>query len=170
MPTHYLLFADDKSHKFWEISYGDDGNIQTRWGKVGTNGQAKTKSLASLEDANKEAAKQIKGKLKKGYEEQDGEAPAAATKTTKAPAAKAATGSKKLPKELVEALKTPSTVTHLSLSKSKLREIPMEVFELTNLEELELDLNDITVLPKEMAKLKKLKKFHILDNPIDLAR
>ena len=68
-------FSDGKSNKFWEIS-SDSSSFTTRWGRIGTDGQTKTKDAA---DPAAEVAKQIKGKTKKGYVEVAGaSAPAAA--------------------------------------------------------------------------------------------
>ncbi len=39
-------YSDDKSNKFWEISWDDDG-VTTRWGRMGTDGQSKTKAVAN---------------------------------------------------------------------------------------------------------------------------
>ena len=37
-------YKDQTSDKFWEIEQ-EDADIHTRWGRVGTNGQNKTKIL-----------------------------------------------------------------------------------------------------------------------------
>jgi predicted DNA-binding WGR domain protein len=59
-------FRDSSSQKFWEV--GVDGNTLTvRFGKIGTNGQTKTKTLASAEAAENELASLIKEKTGKGY-------------------------------------------------------------------------------------------------------
>ncbi|MCP4153015.1 MAG: WGR domain-containing protein, partial [bacterium] len=64
----YLEFNDGKSYKFWEITV--DGNNHTvTYGKIGTDGQTKTKEFDSPEASNKDAEKLIKGKKKKGYKE-----------------------------------------------------------------------------------------------------
>ncbi len=61
-----LEYTDEKSNKFWEIEVS--GNSHTvRFGKAGTEGQSKTKEFPSEEAAQKDADKQIGGKLKKGY-------------------------------------------------------------------------------------------------------
>jgi predicted DNA-binding WGR domain protein len=57
--------TEDGSSKFWEG--GTEGSsLTTRWGKVGTGGQSKTKSFASPEGAQKELDKLIHEKLGKG--------------------------------------------------------------------------------------------------------
>ena len=64
----YLKYKDDKSHKFWQIEVVDTTYTVT-YGKVGTNGQSKTKEFESTEKALLDAGKTIKQKLKKGYQE-----------------------------------------------------------------------------------------------------
>ena len=61
-------FTDAKSNKFWEIDV-EGVFVTTRWGRIGTGGQTKKKELGSAEAAEKEAAKQIASKQKKGYAE-----------------------------------------------------------------------------------------------------
>lgn len=58
--------SDGKSHKFWAAEV-DGGELTTQWGRIGTDGQSKTKSLDSPEAADKELAKLIRAKTKKGY-------------------------------------------------------------------------------------------------------
>ncbi len=65
---------------------------------------------------------------------------------------------------LQETLKHKDEVTYLQLYRQKLKEIPKEVFELKNLEELVLYDNSIKVIPPEIGKLKKLKKLSIERN------
>lgn len=69
----YLEFRDTKSHKFWTIVVR--GNQYTvRYGKVGTQGQSKTKSFDGEAEAQQAADKLVRAKLKKGYEEAQPEA------------------------------------------------------------------------------------------------
>lgn len=63
---HYLEFNDGKSTKFWQVTVDGD-TVTTRWGKIGTTGQSKTKSYDSSEAAEKDALQQKNGKIKKGY-------------------------------------------------------------------------------------------------------
>ncbi len=64
----YFEFQDSKSYKFWEVeAVGTDCIV--KYGKIGTPGTSKTKSLKSEEDAQKEMEKMIKAKIKKGYAE-----------------------------------------------------------------------------------------------------
>lgn len=61
-----LAFKDGSSHKFWHIEL--KGNEHTvNYGRVGTNGQSKTKSFDSAEEAQKSYDKLVASKLKKGY-------------------------------------------------------------------------------------------------------
>ena len=62
----HLEYKDEKSHKFWQIEVVENAFTVT-YGKVGTNGQSKTKEFDNAEKANQEAEKVIKQKLKKGY-------------------------------------------------------------------------------------------------------
>ncbi len=58
--------TEDGAAKFWKVSC-DDINVTTRWGKIGTVGQEKTKAFASAEKALAEAEKLILEKTGKGY-------------------------------------------------------------------------------------------------------
>ncbi|MEN0065327.1 MAG: DNA ligase [Myxococcota bacterium] len=59
-------FSDGKSHKFWEIErVGTE--VTTRWGRIGTDGQSKTKSFPTEAAAEAGLIKQTAGKVKKGY-------------------------------------------------------------------------------------------------------
>jgi predicted DNA-binding WGR domain protein len=61
-------FVQGSSAKFWEIARtGSD--VTVRFGRIGTGGQAQTKSLGSSEAADRHAAKLIAGKTRKGYVE-----------------------------------------------------------------------------------------------------
>ncbi|MEN0066748.1 MAG: WGR domain-containing protein [Myxococcota bacterium] len=57
---------DGKSQKFWEIEV-EGSTFTVRYGRIGTNGQSKTKVFSSPEEASKEAEKITKSKVKKGY-------------------------------------------------------------------------------------------------------
>lgn len=61
--------AENKSHqasKFWEITQNGK-KFTVHFGKIGTKGQVKEKTEASVEEATEEVAKLIQEKLKKGY-------------------------------------------------------------------------------------------------------
>lgn len=122
-------FQDGGSNKFWEISK-DDSDVTTVWGRIGTDGQSKTKSFGSLALAEKEYEKLVKEKTGKGYLEVTGNGNAkksslanaavkgaasvvnggkttkAATKATKAETAKSV--AKKVPAKKTPASKTLS--------------------------------------------------------------
>tara|TARA_B110000285_G_scaffold191986_1_gene220098 strand:+ start:292 stop:675 length:384 start_codon:yes stop_codon:yes gene_type:complete len=62
----YLEYKDLKSEKFWEVTV--KGKVMTtRWGKLDTQGQSKSKESASPKLAKAEAEKQKASKIKKGY-------------------------------------------------------------------------------------------------------
>lgn len=68
---------------------------------------------------------------------------------------------------LTEALKNPEKVYKLNLRKNKLKEIPPEVFTLTNLQELNVSKNKLTTIPKDISKLTKLEVLDVSANEID---
>lgn len=70
--------VDGKSSKFWEIEV-QGSEIHLRWGRIGTDGQTKTKTLSDQGKAVAESEKQIASKLKKGYEEVEGSSNGKAT-------------------------------------------------------------------------------------------
>ncbi len=88
----YFEFNDGKSSKFWEISH-QGSEMTTRWGKIGTGGQSKTKSFATPEKAAAETAKIIATKVKEGYVEQSPSGAAVApVQSSKIKRPKASTG------------------------------------------------------------------------------
>ncbi|MBT8195211.1 MAG: leucine-rich repeat domain-containing protein [Bacteroidia bacterium] len=60
----------------------------------------------------------------------------------------------------------PENVIILDLRKSKLKEIPQEVFACTNLEELYLNKNRLKFIPAEIGQLKNLKKVDFSNNKL----
>lgn len=63
-------FIAGTSNKFWEIS--QSGNLlTTRWGRIGSSGQSKTKAYADQPAAAKAAAKLIEEKMGEGYIERE---------------------------------------------------------------------------------------------------
>ena len=62
----YLEYEDEKSHKFWKIAHYGEGYTVT-YGKVGTEGQSKTKDFDSEQQAFKAGDKLVASKLNKGY-------------------------------------------------------------------------------------------------------
>ena len=66
--NQYFECIDEVNNKFWYIEQKD--NLYTvLYGAVGTEGQKHTKTFASQAEAEKEAVKIIKSKIKKGYQE-----------------------------------------------------------------------------------------------------
>ncbi len=59
-------YKDQTSDKFWEIEQ-ENCDLHTHWGRIGTNGQSKTKSFASEAKAQAAMTKQIEEKTAKGY-------------------------------------------------------------------------------------------------------
>lgn len=55
---------------------------------------------------------------------------------------------------------------YLSLSDNKLVTVPENIEHLNHLEELDLDGNEISILPKSIKNLKKLKSLHLFDNKL----
>ena len=66
-PRHFE-FIDGNSSKFWEISRSGN-TMTTRWGRIESNGQSKTKTFNSEETAESAMAKLIKEKTGEGYVE-----------------------------------------------------------------------------------------------------
>lgn len=64
----YLEYNDGSSHKFWQIKIEGPAHTVT-YGKIGTDGQKKTKNFDTPEAALKDGEKLIKSKIKKGYKE-----------------------------------------------------------------------------------------------------
>lgn len=75
----YFEYQDSKSYKFWQIEI-DEKSLVVKYGKIGTAGLEKTSSFESAELAQKEMAKLIAEKTKKGYVEKGA---ASAKKMTK---------------------------------------------------------------------------------------
>ena len=102
----YLEYQDEKSHKFWEVSV--KGKVMTsRWGKLDTQGQSKSKELASPKLAKAEAEKQKASKIKKGYK-------AVAAKKKVAPKKKAAAKKKTVSKKKSSAMSSRTNDTDSS--------------------------------------------------------
>ena len=117
----YLEYKDSKSEKFWEVSV--KGKVMTtRWGKLETAGQSKSKELESPALAASEAEKQKASKVKKGYREVAGKKKTVARET--GAAKKAPIKNKALPKHKaravakvkVDAVLDPKTATKAKLT------------------------------------------------------
>lgn len=61
-------FSEGGSNKFWEIDI-QGSSFTVRFGKIGTEGQSKTTACGSADQAIAEAAKLVREKTKKGYQE-----------------------------------------------------------------------------------------------------
>jgi DNA ligase 1 len=62
----YFELVDAKSSKFWEVAQAGSA-MTTRWGRIGSAGQSKTKSFADEAAAARQVAKLIAEKTKEGY-------------------------------------------------------------------------------------------------------
>lgn len=62
----YFEFTEGNSSKFWEIEI-NDCDVTTRWGRIGTDGQTKTKTFESSQKADAEYSKLVLEKTSKGY-------------------------------------------------------------------------------------------------------
>ncbi len=76
-------YSDGHSSKFWEIERKGK-QITTHWGRLGADGQTKTKAYSSADEATEDYTKQVKAKQKKGYALATGAAPASASSTPQA--------------------------------------------------------------------------------------
>jgi predicted DNA-binding WGR domain protein len=66
--NRYFELVAGSSRKFWEISWSGS-DVTTRWGRIGTDGQSKTKSFKDTAAAKKEYDQFIVEKTSKGYTE-----------------------------------------------------------------------------------------------------
>lgn len=62
----YFEFVQGTSSKFWEVSQAGN-SMTTRWGRIGSNGQSKTKTFAEEDSAATAVAKLIEEKTGEGY-------------------------------------------------------------------------------------------------------
>ena len=61
------MFINDASKKFWEITHsGNEHSV--RFGRIGADGQEKTKSFDSAKAAQRDVDRLIREKVRKGYE------------------------------------------------------------------------------------------------------
>jgi predicted DNA-binding WGR domain protein len=80
--------VEGTSNKFWEVAL-DGADVTVRFGRIGTNGQTKTKTHASPEAARKDHDKLVKEKTSGGYSEVGVAAGATLAAVATAPAAPA---------------------------------------------------------------------------------
>ncbi len=64
-PRHFE-FTEGTSNKFWEVSVSGNA-MTTRWGRIGSNGQSKTKTFADAQAAANAMALLIEEKTDEGY-------------------------------------------------------------------------------------------------------
>jgi predicted DNA-binding WGR domain protein len=64
----YFGFVGGSSSKFWEIRTSGH-EVTVRFGRIGTEGQTQTKTLADADAATRHAEKLIASKTAKGYRE-----------------------------------------------------------------------------------------------------
>lgn len=88
--------SEGSSHKFWQIEVTGESFTVT-YGRIGTAGQAQTKSFSDAATASAEADKLVREKVKKGYAEVGGAASASAAAAA-SPAAPAATAAPPAPR------------------------------------------------------------------------
>jgi Leucine-rich repeat (LRR) protein len=67
---------------------------------------------------------------------------------------------------LSEALQNPDSVFRLDLSKKKLKEFPVEIFQLMELRELKLNNNSINQIPENIYKLNYLQRLFVNNNKL----
>jgi len=66
----YFEFVDGSSSKFWEVSQAGN-TMTTRWGRIGSNGQSKTKTFPDEQVAANAVADLIEEKTGEGYVERE---------------------------------------------------------------------------------------------------
>ena len=66
--SRYLEFRSDKSSKFWEITL-NGARHTVRFGRIGTEGQTRTKAFDDDESAKRDCERLIREKLGKGYQD-----------------------------------------------------------------------------------------------------
>ena len=67
----YFEFVQGTSSKFWEVSQAGNA-MTTRWGRIGSNGQSKTKTFADEDLAANAVTELIEEKTAEGYIERQG--------------------------------------------------------------------------------------------------
>ncbi len=68
--NRYFEFVEGSASKFWSI-WMEGLNVIVKYGRIGTNGQEKTKTFTNQNDARSYYEDIIEEKLEKGYEEKD---------------------------------------------------------------------------------------------------
>ena len=83
----HLVFSKGSSNKFWRART-DDCRMFVNYGRVGTNGQTQVKDFPTPEKAQAEMGKVAGSKRRKGYSDQEGDAPGGEEAAAEAPAAR----------------------------------------------------------------------------------
>jgi predicted DNA-binding WGR domain protein len=68
MEKRYFEFVGGSSAKFWEVNVNGN-DVTVRFGRIGSQGQAQTKTLPDADAATRHAEKLIASKVGKGYAE-----------------------------------------------------------------------------------------------------
>jgi Leucine-rich repeat (LRR) protein len=69
---------------------------------------------------------------------------------------------------IAEAMKNPDAVIKLELKKQKLKEFPLEIFQLKNLQYLDISRNNIKNIPDSLDMLPNLQYFNASKNRIEM--
>ena len=72
----------------------------------------------------------------------------------------------KIYKSFEEALRNPTQVYQIKIAYKNLDSIPADIFNLVNLEKLELNNNDLKTLPPELCSLPNLKVLNLFRNKL----
>lgn len=110
--------VEGTSSKFWEVSV-TDAELTVRFGRIGTQGQSKSKTFASAQAAQQEEAKLIREKTGKGYQEVGGGAEVPASGTPALPTSQpAAAHPEAVPVGAAAAVATEAVVSNAVGSKA----------------------------------------------------
>ncbi len=112
MSSRQLVLSEGTSDKFWNIELEGTSHTVT-YGRVGTNGQSKTKQFDDAAACQKSFDKLVEQKLKKGYADsgKKSSTPAVAKRTAKATAKSASAAATKQPLPEPEVVEPDLTVT-----------------------------------------------------------
>lgn len=173
-----LELSEGTSHKFWEI-VRKGKVLHIAWGRIGTAGQAQDKSFGSPEAAEREYARLVASKRKKGYVDAGGGTrPAKPAKPTKKPAAVARSAK---PSRPAKAAASPLTSAALDQARARAEAAGVPVtrpiraaslMELSGLGQMGLSLSDALKherahfvqyarADRKLTKLKRLRKLEL---------
>lgn len=152
----YLEFRDAQSSKFWEVSVKGSSFV-VRYGKIGTEGQTKTKDFSTKVDATEAAEKLASSKRKKGYvAASDGKTAKTATATQAT--AKPARELNDRP-NLDEAIELPETAATLHVYHGNDLENP-DLPRCVNARSFKIE-SHVTELPSWLRGMKKLRELSL---------